>query len=77
MRYVPVGCLREGQKLGRGLYGKNNELQLSKGMVLTKTLINSIKRLGYCGIYIEDNLSHDIEIINVISDKPRNDSKGR
>lgn len=71
MRYVPVNCLREGLKLGKALYGKNNELQLSKGRILSKTLIGAIKRLGYCGVYIEDNISHDIEIVNVISDKLR------
>ena len=74
MRYVPVNSLREGQKLGKTLYGKNNELLLSEGKALSKTLIGSIKRLGYCGVYIEDDISRDIEIVNVISDKLRNET---
>lgn len=74
MRYVPVNCLREGMKLGKTLYGKNNELQLTEGRILSSILIEGIKRLGYCGIYIDDDISQDIDIVNVISDKLRNET---
>lgn len=71
MRYVPASCLREGMKVARTLYGKNNEKLLVSGIVLNHKYIDSIQRMKYPGLYIDDNLSSDIEIINVISDELR------
>jgi HD-GYP domain-containing protein (c-di-GMP phosphodiesterase class II) len=71
MRYVPSNCLREDMILGKNLYGVNNMLFLSQGQKLTHKNIQAISNLGYQGIYISDNLSKDIEIINVISDELR------
>lgn len=69
MRFVPTSCLREGMKLCKTLYGKKDEVLLSAGIVLTQTYINRIMLLKYNGIYIEDDLSKDIEVANVISDE--------
>lgn len=71
MRFVPANCLREGMKLASTLYGKNNEKLLICGAILTDKYIQSINRLKYPGIYIEDDLSKDIDIINIISDSLR------
>jgi HD-GYP domain-containing protein (c-di-GMP phosphodiesterase class II) len=58
-------------QVAKTLYGKNNERLLAVGITLNKRYIDSIKRLKYPGIYIEDDLSRDIEIINTISDELR------
>lgn len=71
MRYVPIGCLREGMVLGKSLYGANNELLLAQGQRIIGKYIDIIQNLGYQGIYISDSLSQDIEIINVIKDELR------
>lgn len=68
MRFVPAYCLREGMVLGQPLYGRNNELLLAKGIVLNNNFIESIHRLNINGIYVDDDISKDIEIANVISD---------
>lgn len=71
MRFVPAGCLRVGMQVAKTLYGKNSERLLAEGVILNKKYIESIRRLSYSGVYINDDLSKDIEIINIISDELR------
>ena len=71
MRYVPIFCLREGMMLGNNLWGEHGELVLAKNTVLTKEYIKSIEKLNFNGIYVEDDLSKDIQIIGIISDRVR------
>jgi HD-GYP domain-containing protein (c-di-GMP phosphodiesterase class II) len=71
MRFVPASCLREGMQVAKTLYGKNSEKLLVTGVVLNKKYILGIRRLCYPGVYIDDDLSKDIEIINTISDELR------
>lgn len=71
MRFVPTNCLREGMQLAKTIYGKNNELLLNTGVILSKRYIESIRRLKYTGVYIHDEISADIEITNIISDQLR------
>jgi len=71
MRFVPANCLREGMRVARSLYGRNSEKLLVAGHVLTRKNISSIQRKGYPGLYIEDDVSRDIEIITTISDELR------
>lgn len=71
MRFVPTNCLRANMQLAKTIYGKNNELLLKCGVTLTQRYIDSIRRLKYSGVYIEDDISKDIEVVNVISDNLR------
>mgnify|MGYP000973819811 CR=1 FL=1 len=71
MRFVPSHCITAGMKLGDPLYNDRGDLMLSKGQILTDEYISAIHRLQYNGIYIDDDLSKDLEIINVINDKVR------
>ena len=70
MRYVTIDSLREGLVLGRTLYRKA-DVMLAQGVVLTQQYINSISRCGFPGVYIEDDLSADLEVTPLISDKLR------
>jgi HD-GYP domain-containing protein (c-di-GMP phosphodiesterase class II) len=71
MRFVPASCLRTGMKIAKTLYGSNSEKLLAEGVVLNKILIDCIRRLSFPGVYINDDLSKDIDIINTISDELR------
>ncbi len=71
MRFVPLNCLREGMVSGKSLYGKSGELLLNTGATVYLPYIDKIRELGYNGIYIEDKLSEDIEITEVINDTIR------
>lgn len=69
MRFVPSNCIREGMILGEDLYNNIGNLMLSQGQALTSEYIQSIRRLNFNGLYVDDDISKDIEIINLISDK--------
>jgi HD-GYP domain-containing protein (c-di-GMP phosphodiesterase class II) len=71
MRYISASCLREGMLLGKSIYSDNEMLFLSKGQKLSSKNIFTINNLGYQGVYISDNISDDIEVINIISDELR------
>ncbi|SHI12747.1 HD-GYP domain, c-di-GMP phosphodiesterase class II (or its inactivated variant) [Sporobacter termitidis DSM 10068] len=71
MRFVPANCLREGMRVARTLYGKNNEKLLIAGVELSKKNIDSIQRKKFPGLYIDDDLSRDISVISTISDELR------
>ena len=71
MRFVPTYCLREGMVLGDNLYNNFGDLMLVRGTVLSKEYVKSIVRLQYNGVYIEDDISKDIQIINIINDSVR------
>lgn len=71
MRFVPTYCLREGMVLGDNLYNNFGDLMLAYGTILTREYVKSIERLQYNGVYIEDDISKDIHIINIINDSVR------
>ena len=76
MRFVPTSCVREGMILGKDLYNNIGDLMLAKGIILTAEYIKAIKNLKYNGIYIDDDISKDIPVINIISEKVRVDAIG-
>lgn len=72
MRFIPVENAKSGMILGKTLYGLSGELLLRQGITLEESYIQSILRLGYNGIYIEDEISDGIEISDLINDELRN-----
>lgn len=74
MRFVPANCLKVGMEVAQALYGRNNEVYLTVGTKLTASYIKSIQRRMFSGIYINDDISKDIEIVNVISDDLRRET---
>jgi len=71
MRYVSVDSIEAGMILGKPLIGKNDGILLKRGAVLQISYINKIKELGYNGIYVEDDLSRDIQIPEIIDENLR------
>lgn len=71
MRYIPTFCLREGMKLGKNIYSSEGVVLLANDVILTDEYIQSLVKVCINGAYIEDDLSHDIHIKNVISDELR------
>jgi putative nucleotidyltransferase with HDIG domain len=69
MRYIPTNCLRVGQVLAHNLILDSKRLMLRKGIPLTDGHIQKISQLGFQGVYIDDNLSADIQIANLISNE--------
>jgi HD-GYP domain-containing protein (c-di-GMP phosphodiesterase class II) len=71
MRYVPISCVRQGLILGEDLYNDIGELLLAQGSVLTSKNIQSITRLKYTGIYIDDEISKGITVESIVSERVR------
>ena len=70
MRFVAANCLREGMQLAKPLYRGINTM-LASGITLTQPYIDAIQRSGYPGAYIDDDLSQDIEVVDMISEELR------
>ena len=68
MRLISILCAEEGMKLGKTLYAENGAVLLREHSLLSKNYIERIKELGYASIYIEDDLTKEIELDLVISD---------
>lgn len=71
MRYIPTFCLREGMKIGKNIYSSDGIVLLASDVILTDEYIQSLVKIGINGVYIDDELSHDIHVKNVISDELR------
>lgn len=71
MREVSIGRLKEGDILGKEVYSSNGKILLSKGVVLKQSYIARLRELDIHGIYIDDDLTSDIIIEDVISDQHR------
>ncbi len=71
MRFVPVGCIREGMVSASKILGKNGEVLINSGAVLQSSYVKRMEELGFKGIYIEDDLSADIVITDIISNDLR------
>ncbi len=57
--------------VGDNLFNEQGDLMLSAGTVLTDEYVTSIERMRYNGIFVDDNISKDLAIINVVSDRVR------
>ncbi len=66
MRYLPVNQLKEGMLLGQELQDINGQMLLKRHTKLTKENIAYISFLEVEGIYIDDDISRDVEIKEVI-----------
>ncbi len=71
MRYIPVLCLKEGMKLGKNIYSSEGVVLLAEDILLTEEYIKSLIKIGINGVYIDDSISANIEVRNIISDELR------
>ncbi len=71
MRYVPTNCLKPGMELALTVYNKTDVPYLVKGTILTEQYIETIRKQEFSGLYIDDDISRDIEVMSVISVKLR------
>ncbi len=69
MRYIPSKCLQPGQILAKNIDFGKNRILLRRGVTLTGSVIQRIEKLGLQGVYIDDDISRDINISSVISDE--------
>ncbi len=66
MRIVSTKYLEPGAVLGKPVYASDGKILLNSDIVLTSSYINSLKKKNIPSVYIDDDLSKDIEINDVI-----------
>lgn len=71
MRYVSMERLQPGMILGCDMYDFTTEALLRRGKVLTKRLIERLESYGYQGIYIDDDISKDVEVKELVQAETR------
>lgn len=71
MRLVRVDHCQSGLKLGKAILNENGKVLLAKGSELTGPLKERLLRLNIATVYIEDEVSEGIEIIEVIPEELR------
>jgi len=67
MRFVPIEGIQPGMVLGRKILTSGNYGSLLQaGVVLTPEYVSYLRSNGYMGVYIEDNLSKDVQLTETI-----------
>jgi len=72
MRYIHINMAKPGMQLARLILDSNNRVLLGTNTPITGEQISKIKERGFAGIYIEDELSKDIIIEEMISEELKN-----
>ena len=71
MRVISVASLKGDEILGKQIYDESGRILLNAKVQLNPYFIHRITELGISSVYIEDELSHDIEIKESISEMTR------
>jgi HD-GYP domain-containing protein (c-di-GMP phosphodiesterase class II) len=71
MRLITLDRCRQGLKLGKSIFHENGKVLLTEGTELTDTLIARLKRFNIFTVYIHDEASEGIEIVDSIPDELR------
>lgn len=69
MRYIDINDARPGMIVGKPVYNENGAVLVNYKVKLTENLIERMKGKGLPGVYIDDALSADITIEDLISDE--------
>jgi len=74
MRRVPSTALRPGMKVGHAIYNSNGEILLNSHVVLKKSYIDSLIKMGIPAIYIIDESLPEFYVEDIIDEKTRVDT---
>ncbi len=77
MRRVPSNFLKIDMELASHIYAPDGRILLAKGVKLTETYIERLLEKGISYVYIEDDLSKDIIITDVIKEETRIQAKNQ
>ncbi len=71
MRLVTTKSLKENDILSKPIFHENGNILVQAGVQLSQRIIHRLIELGIGFVYIDDPITQDIEIKNVISDETR------
>lgn len=68
MRYISMDMAQPGMTVGKSIYNEQGKVLINYRVKLTEKLIRRMKDKGLRGLYIDDDLSKDIEVEDLISE---------
>lgn len=71
MRLVSTFSLANGDELSKPIYNEKGQILIHEGVPLTTRMINRLTEIGVTYVYIEDEVTNDIESQSPISDRVR------
>ncbi len=71
MRWVSLKFVKPHMRLAKSIYASDGRVLLAAGVELNERFIQRLRELGINGAYIEDGITEDIVVEDVISDKTR------
>ncbi len=74
MRRIPIAYVKPGMINAQALYNSEGKILLAAGTALTDFCLERLIRLGIPSLYIRDELTGDLTIPEVISEKTRVDT---
>ncbi len=74
MRRVNIDKIEIGVKLARTIFNSDGGVLLSKGIELKETYLEKLKNHGVSEIYLEDDISENIQIQDVIQEQTRSEA---
>lgn len=69
MRYVSIENVTPGMMVGKSIYDEKGNILVNYRVKLTNKLITRMRERGLQGLYIDDQLSEDIKVEDLISDE--------
>ena len=72
MRYLNLDKVKTGSKLGKDIIYNGSQVLLRSGAILSDNIILKLKEKGFTYVYIDDKLTSDIEIDEVIPQSIKN-----
>ncbi|ANY74813.1 HD-GYP domain-containing protein [Paenibacillus ihbetae] len=71
MRLIPIDALKPGMVIGKKIYNSDGLVLLSEGVELTDRLIRRLGGLEISYVYIQDALTEDIVVQELLSEETR------
>ncbi|MBP2646002.1 MAG: metal dependent phosphohydrolase [Firmicutes bacterium] len=71
MRRILLDNVAAGMKIAKPLFAADGKILLNAGLELKDSYVKRLKEMDVSFIYIEDDLTADIEVADVVSDKIR------
>ena len=76
MRFIKIENCKAEMKVSRSIYGAYGVLMLNAGNTLRPRHVYALQKLGYPGIYIDDEVSAGIDLDEAVDDKMRKEAVG-
>lgn len=74
MRLVTTKSLKENDILSKAVFHDNGSILVQAKIPLSQQIINRLIKLGIGYVYIDDDITKDIEVKNVVSDETRKEA---